>query len=346
MKKYLFLAALAASVSFFGCSDDDEPTGGTTGDPVTDAISADVNKVVIPSYEALHDKGDALGDVLATLKASPSEANLAAAKTAWIDARKAWEACEAFGFGPVSDNSIDPDVDTWPFDSIAFHRILDSSVTLTQEFVTNMETTVKGFHAIEYLLFGSNTNKPFSAFTAREYEMLAALGENVSSRLHELAEAWSSSGGNYGKTVINNPSKSAALSEFAGSITDCATEVGEEKIGIPITSHDPNDDESRYSKNSTNDFANNIIGIRNIYLGTTDGSTGNGLTGIIKKNNAALDDSVKTAITTAITKINAMTPTFFDALNSNPTSVEQAQAAVLVLRDLLQNRVTPILAAQ
>ncbi len=352
MKKtsILFAALVAATISLYGCKDDDNPVD-TPSDPVSAAISADVKTVIIPSYNTLHDKGDALGDALTAFKASATEVNLAAAKQAWIDARKAWESCEAFGFGPVSNDNVDPDVDDWPFDTASFNQILNSSTPLTQDYINSMETNLKGFHAIEYLLYGINSDKPLSAFTARELDMLSALGTNVSSRLHDLATAWSSSGSNFGDNLLNPPNstyanKTAVLAELIDGVTGSTNEVANEKIGIPLESHDENDDESRYSKNSTNDFANNIIGARNIYLGTLDGSSGNGLTLIIRKNSTALDDSVKTAITNALAKINAMTPTFVDALSNNPSAVQAAKDAVSALDDILTNRVGPILKAQ
>ena len=65
--------------------------------------------------------------------ASPDDAGLQNARSAWRTARDLWEGNESFAFGPVSDAGIDGATDTWPFDEGSFNAILNSSVVLKQQ---------------------------------------------------------------------------------------------------------------------------------------------------------------------------------------------------------------------
>lgn len=345
MNKLFLAAALAIVVS--GCSSTEEATPSNT---IDEAIKASVNTIIIPSVNTLHDRGDAMGDKLAAFAATPTDANLTAAKAAWVDARAAWEITEGYGFGPEGD--VDPNIDDWPLDTAALGFILRSNSTIDANAVASMETNTKGFHAIEFLLYGYDGNKTLAMFTPRELAMLAAMGADASTLVHDLATAWSTSGGNYGSNLLSPGgasdygTRTDVLNELAAGLVDCSGEVAAEKIAKSIDSLDEKFDESRYSKNSINDFVNNITGVRNMYLGTTDGSSGKGLSAIIRAESSSLDDSVKAALTSAIGAINAITPSFVEAIHSSPATVRAAQAKVEALNAILDSRVRVILSTK
>ena len=119
-------------------------------------------------------------------------------------------------------------------------------------------------------------------------------------------------------------------------------EVGDTKIAEPFKSGDRKDEESSFSDNSNQDFADNIRSIRNLYLGRYENSLGKGLSEMVAGLDAPLDARIKAEIEAAISAIQAMTPTFGDAITHNKTMVEKAQAAVKKLAVTLESDLLPL----
>ena len=99
------------------------------------------------------------------------------------------------------------------------------------------------------------------------------------------------------------------LSDDEGSCVAIANEVGTAKIANPFSAGDIAYVESAYSYNSITDFQDNIRSIRNVWLGSLDGSKGN-------KCFASFFESVNTPVTVlenvndAIDKIGRMPSPF------------------------------------
>ena len=77
----------------------------------------------------------------------------------WDEARKYWESSEGFLWGPIDTEGYDPKLDDWPVNKVDLDNILaDANVDLgNQGVIDQLETTVKGFHTIEYLLSHDGT---------------------------------------------------------------------------------------------------------------------------------------------------------------------------------------------
>ena len=144
------LAALPA-LALAACGD-----GGTTSPGFTDhqVIADFADRVVIPTYALLDERAAALHDAALALRAAPTPANLTAAQAAWVATRVPWEQSEGFLFGPVSAQGFDPAMDSWPVDRTDLEAVIASSDPLTATYIRNLPETQKGFHAIEYLVFG------------------------------------------------------------------------------------------------------------------------------------------------------------------------------------------------
>ncbi len=119
-----------------------------------------VDNVVLPTYASLRDRNVALHTAVTTFKNSPSDANFAAACTAWLEAREPWERSEAFLFGPVDALGLDPNMDSWPLDQDAIVQILNSGnyddlnwTDGDDDDTIEAVQSVRGFHTLEFLLF-------------------------------------------------------------------------------------------------------------------------------------------------------------------------------------------------
>lgn len=121
-----------------------------------------VEVVVLPTYKELKEKTIELEQAVTTLANNPSNDNFKAACNKWLEAREPWETSEAFLFGPVADNGLDPNMDSWPLDQEGIANLLKSgkwnALEWSGEFDEDDESisaaqNLRGFHTLEYLLF-------------------------------------------------------------------------------------------------------------------------------------------------------------------------------------------------
>ena len=164
-----------------------------------------VENVIIAGYTKLGQEADKLANALTTLKNQPTAANLQAARDQWRATREPWEAGEGHIFGPVDTLGIDPKVDSWPVNKVQ----LDGALGGWDPELSNIDgfpVTMKGFHAIEYLLFGDGTTlesaedgiarlqTPVGDEDTAEDKIrlryLEALGKSLQKDLNTLANSW------------------------------------------------------------------------------------------------------------------------------------------------------------
>lgn len=341
--------ALLALLSFAaaGCSDD-TTTGPSTDDPVANKeVLEDVGTdVILATYTDLDTEAGGLVAAVTAFNADPTDLKLSNARLAWISTRRPWEQSEAFLFGPVDTKGIDPGIDSWPVNKADLDAVLASSATLTKDYIDGLEGTLKGFHTIEYLLFGSGTLKTASQITPREREYLIAVTQSFKGATNELRASWDPAGENFVGQLINAgasgsiyTSQGSALQELVNGMAAICDEVANGKIADPYNQQDRSLEESQFSDNSNADFQDNIRSVRNMYRGSYEGPTGKGIGAIVAARNPALHTRVQNEIDAAITAIGAMQPTFGRAIFDDKPKVEAAMAAVNTLKATLEGEV-------
>lgn len=130
-------------------------------DETLDAIVDNyVDAVVLPTYQALMEKNNALFAAVTAFRSNPSNTNFDLACEAWLVAREPWEKSEAFLFGPVDVLGLDPNMDSWPLDQDNIVQILKSGNFDGLEWgsgdndeAIEAAQNVRGFHTLEFLLF-------------------------------------------------------------------------------------------------------------------------------------------------------------------------------------------------
>lgn len=135
-----------------------------------------IDNVIIPGYTDLEVESGELVTALKALTASPSATTVDAARAQWRATRAPWEAGEGHIFGPVDTLGVDPKVDSWPVDTALLDGALggyDAEISDVDGFPVNM----KGFHAMEYLLFGDGATLETAAAAATRLQTV--LGEDV-----------------------------------------------------------------------------------------------------------------------------------------------------------------------
>lgn len=138
-----------------------ERTGAVNTNEVLDPIVASyVDVVVLPTYKDLKEKNAALYETVKAFQSSPSNSAFEAVCDAWLVAREPWETSEAFLFGPVDAEGLDPNMDSWPLDQDDIVRILNSGdfddldwSNGDSDDAIEAKQAVRGFHTLEFLAF-------------------------------------------------------------------------------------------------------------------------------------------------------------------------------------------------
>ena len=115
--------------------------------------------VIKDAYDTMATNATGLKNAVATLKADPTVANVTAARNAWKLVRAPWESSEAYivDTAPSIGDATDGNCDSWPVPSVAD---IENNLAAWDGKLSTIESTdgeVKGFHAIEYFLFGDGT---------------------------------------------------------------------------------------------------------------------------------------------------------------------------------------------
>ena len=346
----MFAAALAFTMGFTSCSDDDNDEQDVTfSSSELKEVNADyVDNTVVATYRNLADYNKQL---VADLNAMSDDAGVAKACKTWTQSRKWWEFSEAFLFGAAGDYAIDPHIDTWPFDRTQFDKYMSlyKNAKLGEEEFENETNTINeaiatgqnltGFHAVEYLIFREGQPRHFADMTANEIYFSKTAAQDLYLSSLKLVSAWGgkvsadeqalldevefASSINYGENFKNAGNAGSTYStvvlaskEIIAGANDIIGEVRDSKIGAPATGEDVNYIESPHAHNSIQDFYDNIMSVKHALYGgcTVEGTTpeAKSLIGICLKNDKtkAAAQNVMTNLENALSKISSMKKPF------------------------------------
>ena len=160
-----------ATASLMACSDD-EPTQDPTGlsekeQALRAAVIPYVDNTVLPTYCGMADAAVELYEQCLSIRekfaaGTLTEADVAEAGNTWKRSRKYWELSEAFLFGPVTDQGLDPNMDSWPLDQEGIVNVLKTGNWGDMDWSGDYDEdnsqqeqaqSLRGFHTLEYLLF-------------------------------------------------------------------------------------------------------------------------------------------------------------------------------------------------
>jgi len=316
------------------------------------------DQVVIPTYELLDERSAGLDAAVGALAGAPTDENLDAARQAWVDLRVPWEESEAFLFGPVESENWDPAMDTWPLNKDDLDNVLESSDEFTPDFIANLPDSQKGFHTVEYLLWGQEGEKTADQLTERELDYLAALSQELTVVTANLATSWTDGEGGQAayREVFTTagesgnafyPSLGSAAQEILDGMSGICDEVANGKIAAPFDARDPDLVESQYSFNSLPDFQDNMRSVLNAYTGDfpAGGTEGRGLDEYVAERDGALDQRFRSELAGAIEALGAIPSPFREAITDaeNDTLIEGAQQAIRTVQTTIDSDLTGVI---
>jgi putative iron-regulated protein len=190
MKNRIFAIGfmVISAAAFVGCSNNTTETVDPNSDLYTQVLTNTSVDVITKTYKSMNDNAIILAAAVTNLTIG-DEAELTAVKNAWMATRAPWEKSEGFLYGPVDTEGIDPAIDSWPVNVNDINNILSSSSAISSTLLEN-NNEARGFHTIEYFVWGLNGNKAAADLTAREIEYLTAAAQNLQSKTQQLYDGW------------------------------------------------------------------------------------------------------------------------------------------------------------
>lgn len=275
--------------------------------------TAFVDEVVLPTYRQLDSRTGELSAALERLADAPGEGHLQAARAAWRAARRSWETGESWAFGPASSGGFDANLDDWPVNEKDLAAALAGGALSPATFA-KLSSTARGFHGLEYVLFGRAGAPPPSAagLTGAERSYLRQAGADLALQSRGLLAAWQGPQG-YGASlsaaVDGGPE---AVPEMLQGMVGTLKEVAEEKLGLPLQSRNPERLESRYSGATQADVVANLEGIHR-------GWRRSGLHSLVASRDRALAGRIEAALAATLEQAKQLPERLDGRLNDPPT---------------------------
>ncbi|MET4000222.1 imelysin family protein [Marinobacterium sp. MBR-109] len=141
-------------------------------------------------YATLLDRSAEIAREMEEYCAAPDAARQTEVRRQWAHAFMAWQAVRFVEFGPIEQDSMGWQMQFWPDKKNLIARksqmLLRSATPVTVETLANEGVAVKGFPALEYLLFEHEAKHgPGSACP-----VLAVIGTQLEANARTLAQSW------------------------------------------------------------------------------------------------------------------------------------------------------------
>ena len=310
-------------------------------------LNSEANIVIEPTYTAVVNDASALCLGISQFQSSPTQVNLINCRQLWLNISRDYEQTEAFLFGPVAIGGYDGLLNAYPIDTTGVDTIVNGNSVIDQDYISSLPTFQQGFHCMEFELYGGNGNKTATQFTNRQITYIYQLALTIQSSVAQLDSSWNSSiSGNYNYQFVNAgngsnvyPDQRAAYSDMIMAIANICETDNIYKMNNPLSNHNAGLEESPYANNSLNDIRNNLIGVRNIYLGYYNNQQGYGITNMVTRYNSPFDNQIRNDITNAINSIDQITLPLNQAIIQQPARVHNAMNLCDSLDDALKNDV-------
>ena len=296
----------------------------------------------------------ALQDAIDALVAAPSVETLDAARTAWIASRVPYQQTEVFRFGNPIVDDWEGKVNAWPLDEGLMDYVdasyggptdenefaalnvianptfsiagMDVDATaITPELIgevlneaDGIETNVaRGYHAIEFLLWGQDLNgtdagagdRPYTDFVQddgctggncdRRVDYLTAATDLLITDLEFIIDQWGEDGAARTDLLSDPGAGIVAIITGMGSLS--YGEQAGQRMRLGLMLNDPEEEHDCFSDNTHNSHYYDGKGVQNVYLGRyerIDGTVveGPGLTSLVAAVDPALDSEVRSKL--------------------------------------------------
>jgi predicted lipoprotein len=327
------------------------------------ALKQATEQVILPTYRELEERARELAALLVELHEAPEAADLEATRRAYLEVRAPLGETQAFGFGPATELHSTAVLDQSPLDATRLEAELAGDAELTPSHLRSLGANKRGLHAIEYLLFPADDAAltdallEISSAGARRRQYASSAGVLVAQGAEELLAAWEPDQGGYGRRFSEpggpdsiSSSVQAGLDVLLNEAVFASEVMANLKLGKPLGSEtggevDPAAQESERSGSSLADLLANWRGVRNVYLGTRDGSQGTSLSSLVQAKSPSTDQRAREALDSAEAGLLGVPEPLTLALLDHPERVTVAYESIKTLKRVLATEVLGTLGA-
>jgi predicted lipoprotein len=304
--------------------------------------------VALPAYSDLNNSIFQLKAVSENYYISGLASDLDLVKAAWKNARIAWERTESYHFGPVNNGKYNIRMETWAATAADFDALLSSSNPLDMPDVEKLSEKFRGFHAMEYIMYGSTGNRPANDVDFRQRKYLFNLAKDLQNNSVALFNEWSAGSKNYGSEIIfagNGGTifkkKQDVFLAMVGGMNDLCSRLVTDNLGAPFYAVDSTIVESPYANLSIVDIKNNISSLKSVYTGRYNSSMGYGIKDLVMDKKASLDTKLTARMNAVDSAMNAIKMPLDSAIYFKKFELKTAIDALDSLRSTISTELIP-----
>ena len=254
------------------------------------------SEIIMARYESFTGKSEDLSQAIGSLCNEPSESSLLRAQEAWWSAREDWKRAEIIKFGPIKEYPLrlGPKLDTWPVNGSAIEELIEEEKITSFDQFSSLGGATRGLPVVEYLLWhDSPSDSVLNQLTtsSRRCDVLIWAGQDVLANGQALVNAWQEEGWlefTEDSDLYRAPFKdsSEVINELVNRMAFTVENVRVEKFEKPLGDFSPDGAkpdivESGYSHRSITDAQDALRGVADVWYGTGDDETRNGLQHVV-----------------------------------------------------------------
>ncbi len=292
---------------------------------------------------------------------TPSEATLAAARQSWVSARHQYGVTEVFRFydGPIDhpETGQERRLNAWPVNPSYIDATAESPnggivhdeagvPDITPEALVAAHgrggeaNVATGWHAIEFLLWGEDTNadgpgsRPATDYdtapsAARRRAYLSAVTDLLLTDLVSVREQWHPENGGYRAQFLADPVAAVGrILEGMGTLS--SGELAARRMAEPYESRTPETEYARFSDNTLNDIVANTNGIRLAYTGAHPAVQGESLSAVVARLDAGVDEDLRKQLDNNVAAADALPGPFDQVVLAGDDDPDRAEIRELI----------------
>lgn len=325
MKKtafYLIASATAFGLLFAQCKDKDKDEKEEF--KKEEILTNLADNYIIPGYLDLQTRMNMLSTTWSTFETSPSQANLDAVRTYWMEANTSFHRVKLLEVGPAMTVGLSAALGTFPADTVQ----IDNNITTgSYNLATAENIDAIGFESLDFLLFGYDALNKLSNSAARRSYVNDVIAKMVS-EVNQVVSEWS---GGYRSTFIAGTGTSST-SPFALLVNTFCKDyelAKTAKLGIPIGMQSlgiqqPYYLEARRSGHGKSLLQTNIQAVHDVFMGKAylDGVNRKGFDDyLIALERSSLSSTIDTRFTYMETQPSVWNGTIENTMTSSPTTL-------------------------
>jgi putative iron-regulated protein len=261
------------------------------------------SRAAFAGYAEAVDSLESLERAVRRLRERPTRQSMEEARAAWVACRAPYSRTETFRFSSGPIDAEDPGrgthgpegrINAWPIDEAFLDYVhqqpraglvsargvpLDEASLVSRNAAADDRQVTLGYHAIEFLLWGQDRSaegpgaRPFADYLPgdpireRRRACLALVVDLLLRDLRGVRDAWDPARGQHAQRFLATDARVALGRALSGPATLAAFELASERLGVPLSSGEQEDEESCFSDNSHRDLAANIEGIARVLEG-------------------------------------------------------------------------------